>query len=406
MKITVEKLIYYNVLLIAFCIPLYKALMAPLILLFVILSLFKFIKSKEYFFNFNIVPYLLIGIYLLYALSLFRSTNLNEALFDLEIKLSILVLPLFFILGNLNLNNSKLKKIYIAYIIGIVTGTIICLTNATFLYFETKAFYYSFAYSSLSILHHPSYFSLYLNFAIVIALVLNHKKTLSNLITLILVLFLLVVIWILMSRTGIITAGLILFSYWVSFLFQKRYNYFFAGLIVLILGLFSLLSISSYTLKRFKSTPDILLSIFEKEESEQPIVDDGSRKILWLSSTELIKRNFLLGVGNGDVRDELNKVYIENHFYQSLNKKLNPHNQFLQTWIAIGVLGFLLLVLIFIVTSVNAIRNKNLIALGLSLLLFMNFLTESMLETQSGVVFFSFFMSVLFINNRKIKPKV
>lgn len=402
MKISAEKLIYWNLLLIAFCIPIYKVLIAPLILVFVVLAFFQFFKSKNFFFKPNLTSFLMIGLYLLYFFSLFWSANLNEAIFDLEIKLSVLVFPILFSFLDLKINKCKFRKIYIAYLLGVITAIIICLTNATFLFVETKAFYYSFAYSSFSILHHPSYFSMYLNFAIIITLVLYKNKTFSSLITLFLVAFLLVIIWILMSRTGIITASLILGYYWVSLVFQKKYLQFFAGFLVLAFASIMILSVSSYTLNRFKVNPEAMSSFFESDKSDNEIIEDGSRKMLWFSSLKLIKNNPLFGVGAGDVRSELDNVYLENNYFESLNKRLNSHNQFMQTWIAVGVLGFLFLLSIFAFTAFDAIKNKNLIALGLCLLLFLNFLTESMLETQSGVVFFSFFMSAIFVNNRKI----
>jgi O-antigen ligase len=79
---------------------------------------------------------------------------------------------------------------------------------------------------------------------------------------------------------------------------------------------------------------------------------------------------------------------------RALIKKLNAHNQFLQTFIGTGIIGFVLLLLITIGTLIYGFVKKNYILALFSTLIFFNFLVESMLQAQAGFIFFVFFLVV------------
>lgn len=69
----------------------------------------------------------------------------------------------------------------------------------------------------------------------------------------------------------------------------------------------------------------------------------------------------------------------------------NTHNQFLETLLQNGVIGFVVLLLICFSLVKMAIQEKNRIAIVSILLLLTWLLTESVFETQYGIVIFTFF---------------
>ena len=79
----------------------------------------------------------------------------------------------------------------------------------------------------------------------------------------------------------------------------------------------------------------------------------------------------------------------------ALKKKLNAHNQFLQTFIGTGIIGFLLLLSITLGAIIKGFINKNYLLILFSLLMILNFLVESMLQAQAGFIFFVFFFCIL-----------
>ncbi|MCC6180695.1 MAG: hypothetical protein IT237_02565, partial [Bacteroidia bacterium] len=79
----------------------------------------------------------------------------------------------------------------------------------------------------------------------------------------------------------------------------------------------------------------------------------------------------------------------------ALRKKLNAHNQYLQTFIGTGLIGFVILLLMTIGVLVYSIYTKNLLLMLFSALTTSNFLVESMLQAQAGFIFFIFFLCFL-----------
>lgn len=128
--------------------------------------------------------------------------------------------------------------------------------------------------------------------------------------------------------------------------------------------------------------------------------DDGTneRILIWRSSLEIVDENPVFGVGTGDVKDVLLKKYEENHITAAAVKRLNAHNQYLQTCIALGGVGLLILILCLIFPAIYAIRNHDLLYFLFLMLIFLNLLFESMFERQAGIVFYSFFNALLFFH--------
>jgi O-antigen ligase len=85
----------------------------------------------------------------------------------------------------------------------------------------------------------------------------------------------------------------------------------------------------------------------------------------------------------------------------------NPHNQFLQTGLEIGILGLLALLLVVGVSWRIARQHKNYLLMAVLTSLVLNSLFESMLQRQSGIVFYSFWICVLvMMSTPYLKEKV
>lgn len=69
----------------------------------------------------------------------------------------------------------------------------------------------------------------------------------------------------------------------------------------------------------------------------------------------------------------------------------NFHNQYIQNFAELGVIGFVLLILILGLNLKNAIKSKDFIHIAFGILMISLFLTESFLWRQRGMVFFALF---------------
>lgn len=336
------------------------------------------------------------GFYMLYMAGLLYSTNLDYADFDLEVKFSMLIFPM--IMSTLRievLKPSNIKNLFVAFVIGCLISTIICLTDA-FIQYSGNMLIKEFYYIRLSYYHHPGYFAMFLNFAIavLICFMMKDKRFVHNpgyLVGFIsLILYFSVFVVILSSKAGILSL-LVLFMLTIGYLIVIKKRVFHGIVLVFLIAgmLYLTLSIFTFSLERivgYQQTIEKSTQITDgiKEET-------GDRFTIWSNALEIIKGNIVFGVGTGDVKDVLLESYKNSESQEALEKQLNAHNQYLQTFITLGIFGFLVLILSLILPGYYSIKKESFIYMIFLAIIAVNFLIESMLETQAGVVFYAFF---------------
>jgi len=87
-------------------------------------------------------------------------------------------------------------------------------------------------------------------------------------------------------------------------------------------------------------------------------------------------------------------------------QRLNVHNQFLETFVGQGILGDIILLLLLIYPFIQSLKKQNYLFALFLLLIGINFLFESMLNRQAGVLFFAFFYSYFIFVEYKEKFSV
>lgn len=108
--------------------------------------------------------------------------------------------------------------------------------------------------------------------------------------------------------------------------------------------------------------------------------------------------NSLIGVGLSNSQTLLNERYRYYKLYsgEKWGKNVgylsyNFHNQYAQTLIELGIIGFLFLLYIFYCLIINAKTNNNFLLYSVIIILILIMFTESVLARQKGVVFFVLF---------------
>ncbi len=407
-----NSIFYYLFLLLIFFIPINNHIVSYIIGAIVIIWLiegnfnnkFKNILKNPYTFLFS-------GYFILYFIGLFYSKNISFGLFDLQIKLSLFIFPVIFSSFDKEFRSSltsNVSHLFKAYILGCLLACLICLINATYQYIKDEGYIINFYYTDFSILFHPSYFSMYINFAFAIIVYYLIEKQIkpnisfliSHIPYLILLLFFSVIIILLSSKAGILTLVLIyVLSIIYLFVYKKKYLVSLVILLIIIPLFYSLFFIFTYSLKRAESFQKALAS---KSYTNNKTQDGTSSRILvWNTSINLIKQHPLFGVGTGDIKDVLMAKYKETHITWAYENKLNAHNQYLQTFIAIGILGFIFLLLSLLIPFIISIRKNCFLYFIFLCLIIVNLSVESMFERQAGVVFYAFFNSLLFFSYNK-----
>lgn len=331
-----------------------------------------------------------LALYLVHIISSFYSSHKQEALFDLEQKLSFFIFPV--ILGlNKKIDKHDIKNILLSYLAVNLLFAIILLGRFVFYYFTDGVL---LTYTKFHPNLHSTYFATYITLNLIISYhVFNSdfRRKAKNL-AFFSVLFSLPLPFLAQSKAGIIIFILALSFYIFKILyhFQKK-----LGIISLII----LIGISSFftlTNNRFIAMLEVIRN-YDKVilTKDRNIESTGERLMVWNASLNLVEDHYLYGVGNGDARQELHEQYLKMGYKVPAEQMLNSHNQYFETIIMTGLTGLLLLLAMMLLPIIYYHGDYRILILSFLLLFGLNFLFESMLNTQAGIIIFVFFYSFL-----------
>ncbi len=250
---------------------------------------------------------------------------------------------------------------------------------------------------------HPTYAALFIGMSLLLitdTLLGNFKnfsaKTKTGLITLILLMLFMQLI--LASRTPFLgtMAGTLLL---VFLHFRKKILAVYAALGIVLAGILMVWLVPTFS-ARFREI-SISNTSLPTEQHENSF---NLRTGIYKCSMDIIRENWLTGIGPGNVQDRLNSCYsaISPEVYEE--KNYNTHNQFLDYWAGLGIAGLLSLLLIFGYSFIANLQRGNKAAVALTLLLFIACLTENILTRQNGVVTFAFFIGLNFFTQASRYP--
>ena len=397
-----QRLIFPALVFCGFCIalpPFFKSISIMLLALILLASgeLFRCKYTAKQIFDLRNPLFWLATLYILYCIGMLWSSNTAYGMMDLQIKLPLILIPfLFCFVPREHLTKKRLWIYASAFITGITIVLSCLLISAILRSMHAETFNFrSIMYCDLSKKYAPNYLATETCIAAILTF-LNPLKFLriSNkgviIIKSCLICFFNTLLILLDSRVGsigIAVADLIILFH----LFRKR-NILLAFLFL------------AYVIGNVAFVGAMSRLPFEREIG-QPI--DGkheSRLVNYYNVfTKVIVKSPILGYGTGDTKDVLTKMHSDEQI--GFKRYLNAHNQFLQTTVAIGVLGLACLVAVFVCFALR-LWNKNgyVLLSGIAIIaLFM--MTESVLERQAGVHFCSFAFCWLYAISCKNKKK-
>lgn len=415
MKSFIHKSIYPILLFAGFSIslpPLFKTLSLFLLLLVLVLNYF-INKNQTYFSRIlslrNPLLYLAV-FYLLYCIGMFYTADLKAGFDDLMIKLPLILLPIAVcLLPKRIITKKRLWRLFFAFALGLVVMQVYLLIMALSNAFSVEGFkVYKILYVNLAQKYHPTYLSLFTSFAFLFSYLvpLNYifksKKKALVIKTLVMTFFSVYNV-LLSSRIGIIALALsivvVLFN---ELIFRKclinTMIYFIVGVIYVA----SFLLIGSYDVRYVDIVNKTKIQNEKIKRSQGLIVEnfsaivqntakfDSQRSVVLKNIDDIIFRAKFFGVGTGDVVNEMQDFYSDHGF--NVKRYYNPHNQFIQTVVAIGLIGGLCFIVMLFVFSLPFWNKEGLIFLFSIGMLCVYMMTESIIERQQGVHFVAFFL--------------
>jgi O-antigen ligase len=149
-----------------------------------------------------------------------------------------------------------------------------------------------------------------------------------------------------------------------------------------------------------------MLGLFHQTPSDNLIQNSvHMRRLIWNTDVTLLRHYWLAGMGPGRVLQALHQHYFFHSLYRGYPVGYyDPHSQYFAFWLAFGVLGILVFIIMLLMQVRNAIIHRHTLYGCLLVVLIITFFTETMLARQQGVLFYSIFTALLFFTGNKPRP--
>ena len=332
-----------------------------------------------------------------YLLGVTYSSNLRYAFSDLECKLFLFLMPfVIFTQKKENFTKDRVEKLFFLFILSVILLIITNFTIST-CNFVKRHDIHQFLYSRLSHFTHPSYSALYATTAFLLILhflFINPVKEKKWKILLWLGLPLTVIyIFALQSKAGLLVFLLTALAD-VLYIINRKQRRIAVTLCFLISCMAIIIVMAKFTpvLERMGQAVRVATEGGVNEASQE---STGIRVIAWREACAVGLRQPVFGVGTGDVKDTLVAQYEAQGFTYMAQKGINAHNQYLQTFIALGFIGLLSLIAALIFPMANSIRQRNFTAAIWWFAIICNLLVECMFEIRAGSDFIATFGCLL-----------
>lgn len=368
-------------------------LAGPYILLIVLVIILNYVR-KTITFQLNNFSLLFALLYCAYSIGIIWTENMDQATKYLENKAVFILFPFLFSFRK----PTGFSMIPIYW--GLILATLLSFGYGIYIgipcYIEHFSFPYCFLKSHLSPHMHPTYMSVFALLSMISAYFLFKEGSIKRLSFFGLIGVLVLYTLLLMSLAGllsILVLGVILFLVYLKnkFSFKVMIGFTFVAISLLVVLIFKTPFIRDdihetvRTTERYFESPEK----FIQQLSESPSSSE-TRLVMWsITFEEIAEHPFGVGTGNVDIylgkniREKGNPTFAE--------KQYNPHNQFLQTQLEIGVFGLIILLFITFGGLIYSVKKRSVVLIVLFSSLLLNSLFESMLQLQAGIIFYLFF---------------
>lgn len=328
------------------------------------------------------------------------SDDKKEWLNWVRIKLPYIALPLAFA-GISKLNNKKFIAVLYGFVITFFVVTVFILIRYALNYEAINASYHQGA--TIAIPYSHIRYTLMLAFSFFCAIYLYSRKYFlfnaqEKWLQLFFAVFAFIALHILSVRSGLLALyiGIAFLAFYLAFSYKKH----LIGASMLV-TLFAVPILAYQFVPSFKAKVDYMrYDWHEYSQGRYNNLSDAIRIISTKVGIEVWKQSPVIGVGAGDIRAEVAKVY-EQQFPQitDYNRKV-PHNQLVWVLATTGVIGLALFLIAFFLPLFSNQLYKFWPALVLHLILFASFFTEDTFEEQIGTGFYLIFL-LLFMNHHR-----
>ncbi len=353
------------------------------------------------------------GFFLWMLLSLLWSVNKKDAFAALGTRIPLLLFPVVFSMVRIP---AQLKtRLLLVYAWFTTLAAVCCFVYAVRLFRvhgDTGYLYNDFMSAAMG--RQSIYFAMLVNLAIFVYTWFLHTKSAfirSRPSVIVSIIFLLIVHFFLASRVAMLVlypvAGLYLLIWIVK---GRRWKEGLALLIGLVVTVVSMVKISPKVFNRFK---ELMYTDYQMDKDgaeshyNMALTEDqwngaNSRLAIWKNGWSVIEKNMLIGTGIGDKKDELFKVYKQNNFVFALRTEKNLHNNYLDVWMSLGLVGLVLFVTGYIIAPLWLFRKRRDVLGTVIIFAFAaSLFTEVYMDRSIGCVVLGFVVPFFLMRERK-----
>lgn len=372
---------------------------APLILMLFAAQLVIVLKNKKANFKTDTYFWILICLFSLNVLGLLYTENIPRGFDMMGRQISFLLFPVFYSLYRVK-NINLLFKVFCS---GIFMLTLLFEIDALYRFFyKSDTFplsldlFLSYRYTGAELTKlldiHNAYFGMFILVSNVFILDYLRKVASTRTFALLFLVICLQSLFLLqmVAKTAIILNTILVLGSLIYILVkQGRIRLLlFTGVLIALITIFSF----SY----LKLPLERITERFEELNQGQD-TNRETRLKLWSAAFPIVNDNPVIGVGTGDVEDQLHTAYSANNVVS----KSNVHNQYLDYLMRYGTFGLLLFLTALGYALIHAIRTANYSYFCFTLIIAGCCFTENIFSRQWGITFYACFNYLLYLNAKK-----
>jgi len=403
LKIDYEKIYNYLMIILAFSLPLSRAMISIttilLLLIWIIEGDFKnkFSKIKQS----RALMYLLAFIALMF-LSLLWTDDYSRSVrfFKYLVYYSLIFIAITKFDSKYSLN------VVNAFLVGVTISVVI----AYGVFFEFWHFKDATVQNPTPFFNHIEY-SIILSFASTILLnrlFINSYNLKQKILYGILAILVIGNLFLIEGRTGQVS---FLFALTVLLFLNLKISFksIIVSFMVLLITIYSSYHFSQTFKNRVDLTKTNLVKAFADNNYNSSV---GIRLAYWKVAPNVIKDNLLLGVGVGDISESFKKE-VSKEKYNNFSSRLrafmsynNPHSEFLLITSQFGLVGFFIFIMFLFylfreISTINSAEIRN-ISIVFNVIFLLSFFADTLLATQLSLAFFMLFNGVFLSNIKRL----
>jgi O-antigen ligase len=343
----------------------------------------------------------------LHAIGLLYTQNMSNGFFAIEKQIYFLLVPGLLFYPIRNLSNEEydrlLKNLSLIAFGSSFVVLFIALIKLTILE-DPMAFHFE-KFSPISYVYYSMYFVCATTSLCVRIVDSTHSLTQKIFYASVLVIYSIGFLVLVSCKMAIIAFVLCLFYLFYKKLQNKKM--LITAIVITITSLALFISLSKTTQDRFL----VLTKNFEILDKDHLSGGDEEfnglnlRLLFWKYTLQEVATNNLqlIGAGTGDAQDLVNGSYVRHHLDEYGYVGFDPHNQWIFTYAQLGLIGIVALIVMYWFSFRSAIRSENLPFFFFLLTTLLFSVTESILESNKGIVFFSLVFTLFASGNGKVR---